>query len=148
MLIFQRRTLHLKGFAVGSIEYSICNFKQLAFFRLTIHKHTELPSSDYASLSVCRWLDRVFPMELWKVSIHPIDDPQICSLAIAQECFWQCLPLARSSILSSTLGRLVTSESNSIHMLTCHRPTLSPKCLPLARSGNLSASLGSWPASD
>ena len=64
MLICQRRTLYMKVIAVGSIEHSICNFKQLAYFRLTIHKYTQLPSSDNASLSVCRWLDRVFPMEV------------------------------------------------------------------------------------
>ena len=125
MLICQRRTLYLKWFDVGSIENSICNFNQLAYFRLTIRKYTQLPSFDNASLSVFRWLDRVFPMELWTVSIHPIENRHICSLAIARQRLWHGLPLARSGIVSVTLGRFVTFESNFIHMLTCHRPILS-----------------------
>ena len=135
MPICQRRTLSLKGFAVGSIEYSICNFKQFAYFRFAIYKYTIYPSSDNASLSVWRWPNRVFPMEFLTVSIYSIDNLQICSLAIAQECLWQGLPLSRSGILSASLGRLVTSESHSIHMLTCDRPKLSPTVFAVGSIG-------------
>ena len=86
MLICQQRTMYLKGVAVGSIGYSISNFKQLAYFRLTIHKYTQLPSSNNASLNVCRRLDRIYPMEIWTFSIHPIDNPKTCSLAITRQC--------------------------------------------------------------
>ena len=86
MIICHRRTLYLKGFAVGSTEYSIYNFKQLAYFRLTIHKYTQFPPSVNDSPSVCRWFYRVFPMERCTVSIHSIDNSQICSLAIARQC--------------------------------------------------------------
>ena len=77
-------------------------------------------------------------MELWAVSMHPINNPQICSLAIARHCLWQGLPLARSSIVSATLGNIVTSESFFIHMLTCHCPTLS---LTVLADGSIAYSL-------
>ena len=42
------------GFAVGSNEHSLCIFRQLAYYRLTIDKYTDLPSSDAVSDRVCR----------------------------------------------------------------------------------------------
>ena len=45
------------GFAVVSIEYSLCNFRHLAYFRSTIHRYAHLPSPDAVSDRVCRWLD-------------------------------------------------------------------------------------------
>ena len=46
-------------------------------------------------------------------------------LRLDRDCLCQCLPLARSNIISANLGSLVTSASLFTHMLTCHRPTLS-----------------------
>ena len=44
MLTCHRPTLSLTVFAVGSIESYLCNFRQMAYIRLTIHKFTHLPS--------------------------------------------------------------------------------------------------------
>ena len=63
----------------GSIEQSLCKFRQLRNSLLTIHDYTHFPSTDTFSGMVCRLLDRVFYMELWAVSILPIYNPQICS---------------------------------------------------------------------
>ena len=87
--------------------------------------YTYLPSSDTASDIVCRWFDRVVYLQIQTVSLLPFIDPQIYSLAIARQCFWQSLPWGRSSILSAALGWLHTSEYQSTNMLTCLRPTLS-----------------------
>ena len=97
-------TVSLTGFSVGSIEYYLWNFGQLAYFRLTIHKHTHLPSSNTVSDRVCRWFDRVFSVHLYAVSLLPVKNPQIYSFAIARHCPWQVLPLVRSSIRYGTLG--------------------------------------------
>ena len=83
MLTSHRPTRPLIGFAVGSIEYCLCKFRQLRNFLLTIHEYTHLPSPDTVSDTVFRWLDRVVPIELWAVSILLINNPQICSLAVA-----------------------------------------------------------------
>ena len=58
-----RPTLSLTEFAFGSIEYSLSNFMQLAYFRLTIHKYSHLPLHDTVSDRVCRWLDPVFSLQ-------------------------------------------------------------------------------------
>ena len=122
MLTGHRPALSLTGFAVGSIEYCLCTFRQLTFFRLTIHKYTHLPSSDtvsdrvcvglieyyicnfnqlaYVRLTihkythlispdtvfegVCRWPDRVFSLQLYEVSVLPINNPQMYSLDIGR----------------------------------------------------------------
>ena len=44
MLTCLRSTLSVIGCAVGSIESYLCNFRQMAYFRFTIHKFTHLPS--------------------------------------------------------------------------------------------------------
>ena len=128
--------LTLKIVQSRSSEHSFCYFRQLRNSLLTIHEYTHLPSPDAVSDRVCCWLDRVFYMKIWAVSILPITNPQICSLAIARHCLWQGLPFARSSILSATLGSLVTSESLFIHTLTCHRPTLSPTVFAVGSIGH------------
>ena len=56
--------MSLTGFAVGSIEYSLWYFGQLASIRLTIHRYAHLPSPITTSGSVCLWLDRVFSPHL------------------------------------------------------------------------------------
>ena len=141
LLTCHHLTLSLTGFAVGSIEYSLCNFRQLGNFQWTIPECTHSSLPDTVSDRVCRWLDRVFPMKLWAVGIIPINNPQICSLAIVRHSLWQELPLARSSILSAALGNLVNSESIFIHMFNVIARHCLPQCLPLPRSGILSAAL-------
>ena len=37
---------------------------QLAYFRLTLHKYTHFPSTDNVSDWVCRWLDRIYSLQL------------------------------------------------------------------------------------
>ena len=108
-------------FAVGSNEYSLCILWQLAYFCLSIHTYSHLPSSDTASDTVCRWLDRVVYLQLQTVSLLAFNNPQIHLLAINisdSVCRW----LDQAFSLQS-LGRLVSSESLFTHMLTCHRPT-------------------------
>ena len=104
MLTCHRPTISPAAYAVGSIEYSLCNCRQLACFRLTIHKYTHLTSSDTVYDMVCRWLDHM-------LTCHR---PTMSPAAFAVD---------RSSILSATLGNLVTFESLFVHMLTCHRST-------------------------
>ena len=80
-----RPTLSLTGLTVGSIEYSLCNimqFRNLPNFPLAIHEYTHLPSPDTVPNRVCRWLDRIFSLHLYAVSLLPINNPQIYSLAI------------------------------------------------------------------
>ena len=43
------RTTVSDAFAVGSNEYSLCIFKHIAYFRLTMHKYTYLIWSDTVS---------------------------------------------------------------------------------------------------
>ena len=64
MLICHLPTLSLEGIAVGALEYSLCNFRQLAYIRLTIHKYTHLLSPDTASDRIYRWLNRGFSLQL------------------------------------------------------------------------------------
>ena len=54
-------------FAVGSIEYVLCSFRQVAHVRFAIHEFTHLASPDNVSDRVCRWLDRVFSLQLYSV---------------------------------------------------------------------------------
>ena len=102
-----------------------------------------LSIADTVSGSVCRWLDRVFYLYLQTVSLSLYSNPQIYSLAIAQLYLWQCLPCARSNILSASLFSFLNSKSVFKHMLSCHRPTLPRQFWALARTSILSASLGS-----
>ena len=138
MLACIRSTLSPTVFVVGKIGHSLCKFSLLAYLRLTIHKYSHMPSSDTVSDRFCRSLDRVFPMETWAASILPINIPQIYSLSIDRHCLWLGLSLARSSILSATLGSLLTSESFFIHMLTCDCPPLS---LTVLADGSIGYSL-------
>ena len=72
-LAYLRLTIHkytrlpsmcLTGFAVGSIEYSLCIFRLLAYFALSSHKDAHLPLPETVSDSVCRWLDQVFSLQM------------------------------------------------------------------------------------
>ena len=56
-------------FAVGSIGYSLRNFRQSACVRWTIHTYTHLRSPDTVYDRVCRWSGRVFYLQLQSVSI-------------------------------------------------------------------------------
>ena len=74
--------MSLTGFAVGSIEYSLCIFRLLAYFSLSSHKYAHLLSSVTVSDTVCRWFDRVVYLQLQTVSILAFNNPQIHSPAI------------------------------------------------------------------
>ena len=80
-------TLSGTSFVVGANEYSLCIFRQLAYFCLKIHKYTHLSSSDALPDWLCRWFDRVVYLQLQTVRLLPFNNPQINSLAIAQQCF-------------------------------------------------------------
>ena len=117
MLTLHRPTLSLTGFAISLIEFSICNFKQLANYHLTIHihKYTHLPSPDTVSDRVCRWLDRVFSLPILAVSYLRLTIHKYTHLPSNDYCIWQGLLLARSSLFSATLKRYLNSD------LTIHK---------------------------
>ena len=135
MLTCNRPALSLARFAVGSIEYSLSNFRQLRNFLLAFNEYTHLlspgtasdrhlPAPDTVSERVCRWLDRVFYLHLQTASILSFSNPQIYSIAIVRQCLSQCLSLTRSCIPYGTLDSYHTSDWQSTNMLTCHRPTV------------------------
>ena len=102
----------------------ICNCKLLAYFSLTIHKYTRLPSSGNATLNVCRWLGRLFPMELWTVSIHP--NWQSTNMLTCHRSTLSPTVFAVGSIeYSLCIFRQLACFRLTIHKCTYHRPKLS-----------------------
>ena len=86
-------------------------FRQIAYFRLTIHTFTHLPSPDTALTGFA-----VVSIEYSLCNIRqfrnlPISNPRIYSLAIAPHCVLQGMPLTASSTLCAILFSLLTPES-------------------------------------
>ena len=61
MLTYYRPTLSLTGFAVGSIEYSLCNIRHLRNLPISNPRIYSLAIADTFSDRVCRWVDRLVP---------------------------------------------------------------------------------------
>ena len=118
----------------ANIEYSLCNVRQLAYFRLTIHKYTHLPSPYTVSDRVWSWpieysLCHSRQLRNFRLTIHEythLPSPDAVS---------QSFPLSRSSNLSASLGSFVTSDEQSTNILTCHSLTLFPTVFTLGSIG-------------
>ena len=113
----------LTGFAVGWIEYSLCNFIQFGNYRIHFRTCALLSSPDAVCDKCALARTRILSASLdhWPTSVGQSTNILTCNrLTLSMTGFAD-----DTLILSTTLFNLVTSESLFMHTLTCQRsPTV------------------------